>query len=222
MAAVEDADCHNVTKTDVEDGMNSSREGLMQMYRDLDPHARSLKSACSGLLFFSCLLCGSVEGVFGLIAACGVLCCAAPGSLGTAYAARCTRVMALLAAAMALCQIMVMSSLSWVLPEVPPAVEALCNDHATADTAALAVRERGAQKIVAFAATASRQLQEVAPEALANMRCERAIGFANDVLPYMVAVGFSLEFGLFITALLTAKAAKNITISARNMGANAM
>ena len=123
---------------------------------------------------------------------------------------------------MALCQIMVMSSLSWIMTEVPPAVEALCNDHAVADTATLVVRERGAQKIVAFAATASRQLQEMKPEALANMRCENAIGFANNVLPYMVAIGFSLEFGLFITALLTAKAAKNITISARNMGANAM
>ena len=63
---------------------NDSTEGLARMYQDLAPHALKLKSACTVLLLVSLFFCGSLEGLFGIMAAMSVLCCAAPGSLGTA------------------------------------------------------------------------------------------------------------------------------------------
>merc|ERR1719240_2562313 len=105
---------------------NDSSAGYARMCQDLEPYAKALRSACSILFIFSVFLFGSLEGVFGLCAACGVLCCAAPGSLGTAYAARCTRVLAILCAGTAFCQILVLSSFGMVMPDVIPAINELC------------------------------------------------------------------------------------------------
>ncbi len=62
---------------------------LTQMQIELQPLARKVRTAAAVLLIFSLLRMCSPAGFFGLIAASSVLCCAAPGSLGTAYASRC-------------------------------------------------------------------------------------------------------------------------------------
>merc|ERR1719424_1030147 len=81
----------------VETPQNDSSAGLARMYADLELPAAKLRGHAVVLLCISVLMCGEPSGFFGLVAAAGVLCCAAPGSLGTAYAARCTRVCALIA-----------------------------------------------------------------------------------------------------------------------------
>jgi len=209
---------------------NDSAEGLARMYQDLDPLAKALRSACSILFIFSVLLFGSLEGILGLCAACGVLCCAAPGSLGTAYAARCTRVLAILCAGAALCQIMVLSTVGVLVPDVAPALDDLCSEvHAEAadqttvgELPGVPLRQHAAQNLVAFVASGARRLQAVAPASLSDMKCERASAFVQNVLPTAVAVGLTFEFGLFIAALITAKASRRIMFEARRQGANAM
>merc|ERR1719183_2450987 len=99
--------------------INDSSSGLAQMYQDLNKPAAYLRSSATTLLLISIFFCGSLEGIFGLIAACGVLCCAAPGSLGTAYAARCTRIAAVLCAALALGQFLCLGALSMMMPHMP-------------------------------------------------------------------------------------------------------
>lgn len=97
------------------------------MYADLAPLAARLRGAAMGLLLFSCLFIGTLEGLFGLIAAAGVLCCAAPGSLGTAYAARCTRITATISATISLMHLMCLTMFAFaVLPEMPHAIEHAC------------------------------------------------------------------------------------------------
>ena len=88
------------------------------MYADLAPEALRVRSAACFLLGVSMFMCGSLEGFMGIIAACTILCCAAPGSLGTAYAARCARVAALLAAGFGAVHLVALSLFSVaVLPE---------------------------------------------------------------------------------------------------------
>merc|ERR1719375_2470024 len=73
------------------------------------------------------LFCGTLEGFFGLMAAAGVLCCAAPGSLGTAYASRCTKTLAVICASLAAFHLIAISVFSIaVLPEMPHAVMDMC------------------------------------------------------------------------------------------------
>ena len=97
------------------------------MYEDLTPLANHLRRAAHGLLFFSILFAFSIEGLFGLIAACGVLCCAAPGSLGVAYAARCTRITATISAVMAFLHIFCLATFSLtMMPEMPHAFHHVC------------------------------------------------------------------------------------------------
>ena len=109
--------------------LQDSSAGLAQMYDDLTPLANNLRRAAHALLFFSILFCGSLEGLFGLIAACGVLCCAAPGSLGVAYAARCTRITATICAVMALLHIICLATFSLaVLPQMPHAFHHVCTE----------------------------------------------------------------------------------------------
>merc|ERR1719335_1237158 len=106
---------------------NDSSEGLKRMYEDLEPLAKRLRSAATCLLFFSIMFMGSLEGLFGLVAATGVLCCAAPGSLGTAYAARCTRITAIICASLALMHLLCISTFATiVLPEMPAAIAKAC------------------------------------------------------------------------------------------------
>jgi len=108
--------------------VNDSSAGLACMYADLAPLAARLRSAAVPLLFFSLLFIGSLEGMFGLVAACGVLCCAAPGSLGTAYAARCTRITATISATLALMHMFCLSTFAFaVMPEMPAALHQLCH-----------------------------------------------------------------------------------------------
>jgi hypothetical protein len=65
--------------------------------------------------------------MFGMMAAAGVLCCAAPGSLGAAHAARCTRILAIFCASFAFFHMTFLAGFSLaVLPEMPSAVEAQC------------------------------------------------------------------------------------------------
>merc|ERR1719183_3441294 len=104
--------------------INDSSSGLAQMYQDLNKPAAYLRSSATTLLLISIFFCGSLEGIFGLLAATGVLCCAAPGSLGTAYAARCTRLLAIVSAALAFTHGMCLATFAFaVLPEMPAALD---------------------------------------------------------------------------------------------------
>ena len=97
------------------------------MYEDLAPYAMAVRSAAVPLLFFSAFYAGTLEGMFGLIAASGVLCCAAPGSLGVAHAAKCTRICALIAAMLALIHIFCITTFAlFVMPEMPKAFHQAC------------------------------------------------------------------------------------------------
>jgi hypothetical protein len=97
------------------------------MYADLAPFAAKVRGAALSLLFFSILFMGSLEGLFGLLAACGILCCAAPGALGTAHAARCARIMATVCAVLSLMHIMCLSTFAVVvMPEMPKAFHKQC------------------------------------------------------------------------------------------------
>jgi len=109
--------------------VTDSAAGLAQMYQDLAPLAARLRSAALPLLFFSILFMGSLEGMFGLAAAMGILCCSAPGSLGLAYSARCARVNALIAATIALMHIFCLSGFAlFILPDMPHAFRHVCAD----------------------------------------------------------------------------------------------
>jgi hypothetical protein len=114
--------------------VNDSSEGLSRMYNDLAPLAARVRGSATMLLFFSCLFMGTLEGLFGLIAATGVLCCAAPGSLGVAYAARCTRITATIAAVLAFMHVMCLTTFAVaVLPEMPYALDRACASEAKMD-----------------------------------------------------------------------------------------
>lgn len=107
--------------------VNDSSEGLARMLNDLAPLAARLRANATILLLFSVLFMGSLEGMFGMIAAIGLLCCAAPGPLGAAAAARCTRIMATVCATFALMHILCLSFFAVaVLPEMPHAFHHAC------------------------------------------------------------------------------------------------
>lgn len=78
--------------------VNDSASGLAQMYKDLEPHSEKLKTAARCLMIFSIFRLFSAGGMLGFLAACFTLCFAAPGSLGVAYSARYTRILAILSA----------------------------------------------------------------------------------------------------------------------------
>jgi len=189
-----DADVIDVT---VVPSQNDSSEGLANMYRDLAPAADRLRASAFSLLLLSFFFCGTLEGMFGLIAAASVLCCAAPGSLGTAYAARCTRIAAIVCAALALGEILMLGTLSMMVPHVPEAVQKMCDGvppppaahlaaapqqhhaeppaHAPMRTYELefealtipATAKEGAHTFVAIAVAGARRLQAVAPSSVA-------------------------------------------------------
>jgi hypothetical protein len=107
-----------------------SSEGLARMYADLDPLARHVRSAACTLLMFSFFFCGTLEGLFGLLAASCVLCCAAPGSLGVAHSSRCAKICAIFTATLALFHLLAISTFSIaVLPTMPVAVAQQCSAH---------------------------------------------------------------------------------------------
>lgn len=110
--------------------MQDSSEGLARLYADLDPLARHVRSAACTLLMFSFFFCGTLEGLFGLMAACCVLCCAAPGSLGVAHASRCAKICAVCTATLALLHLLAISTFAVaVLPTMPAAVAQTCTAH---------------------------------------------------------------------------------------------
>jgi len=217
---------------------NDSSEGLARMYADLELPAARLRSHAMILLCIAVLMCGEPAGFFGLVAAVGVLCCAAPGSLGTAYAARCTRIFALLSAFLALGQLMALLSLSFVLPELPAVLASHCEGHH--DVAKLAIvaegaqpdlafteppmrpmAERGAVVLVGYGAHAARKLQDVAPS-LKQVKCENLAEMADSMLPYMISTAMLIELCLFIAALNVAKSAARLMADARRFGANGL
>jgi len=188
------------------------------------------------LLGFSILVVGSptLEGVFGLVAACGVLCYAAPGSLGTAYAARCTRVCALICAGMAFFQALTLSTVALAIPHVPRKIMETCGEAAIEEpfepfvasqsdfelvidppTAA----EHGAKAVAIVVTTAARRMQDISGR---TIDCEMVAGFSQGVPPSLVQFFAFLELGLFVSAVATAKAAARLMSDARRFGANAL
>jgi len=216
--------------------VNDSSAGLARMYEDLAPGAARLRGAAISLLFFSILFMGSLEGLFGLIAAFGVLCCAAPGSLGTAYAARCTRITATVSAVIAFMHVTCMVTFAYaVLPEMPRAIHHVCPEMegvAVRQDAKLFVaphHEAGmlpsspATFVATVATTAARRLQEFSPPVeTATHACERAERFFTEAAPTVLLLGIFVEVGLFVSALMTAKAAARLMLQARACGANAL
>jgi hypothetical protein len=222
---------------------NDSSEGLARMYADLEEPAKKLRSSAFTLLLLSFLFCGSIEGIFAMIAALSVLCCAAPGSLGTAYAARCTRICAIVCAVVAFSQMMMLTAVSFMVPHMPEAVDSYCATMPVGgvvvatppDVKVVAVpspaddkplAKEGAHKVVAFAVSGLRKLQEVAT-ATAPMddqaaQCEKAAYFTAEVLPYFVFFASIAELCLFIAAMTTARRALHLVLLARSMGANGL
>jgi len=217
--------------------VNDSSSGLARMYEDLKPGAAALRRVASVLLCFSLLVLGSptLEGVFGLIAACGVLCCAAPGSLGTAYAARCTRICAIICAGIALFQALTLSAVAVTIPRVPQALMEVCGEEAIAslpepfeasqkyeaeialDTPSFS--QRGADAVVFVATSAARKLHAVSGR---DVDCERMAEFIDMLPPSMLHFFSFVELGLFASAYATARVAARLMSDARRFGANAL
>lgn len=101
------------------------------MYAELVPAAMRLRASAVSLMIISFLFCGSLEGFFGMVAAMSVLCCAAPGALGTVRTARAVRIAAVLCAAFALGQCVWLTALSFMMPHMPEAVGKACFDSIT-------------------------------------------------------------------------------------------
>jgi len=231
--------------------INDSSAGLQRMYADLEPLAARLRSACVTLLFFSILFCGSLEGMLGFVAATGVLCCAAPGSLGTAYAARCTRVMALMCAVLAFVHMMCLSTFAFaVLPEMPHALKHACMEQAKAveaprpsgiimeqqaiivsgiaadetnPDAELAVPTSSAHFFATVVVGGARRLQEMAPVVLEHPEpCARAERAFTQVAPFLLFAAVLVQLGLFFSAMSVAQHAGRLVLAARRFGANAI
>jgi len=220
---------------------NDSSDGLARMYADLAPEALRVRSAACFLLGVSMFMCGSLEGFMGIIAACTILCCAAPGSLGTAYAARCARVAALLAAGFGAVHLVALSLFSVaVLPEVPPAAAAMCDQAGQAGikfvpteaSNTLPITTASAQAVASVASHAARRLDAVfladgdamptPPSTVDAAHCERMTRFFKDVAPSMLLMAATFEAILVIAAMRTARACARLLQAARQYGANAL
>lgn len=238
-----------VEKVEAPEEQNDSSDGLARMYQDLQPYALKLKSSATVLLLVSIFFCGSLEGLFGIMAAMSVLCCAAPGSLGTAYAARCTKILAIVCAVIALSQLVALTAVSIMMPTMPHHIAEACdelNAHAVEDKTPMldaVPAQDGAvgspalvpessygeqqpvhtsQVLVTVIAAASRRLQQVAPETVKEIRCERAQAFVANVAPFLLLGAMIVETLMFMSALSTIKAATNLLKAARRYGANAI
>jgi len=217
---------------------NDSSEGLARMYADLAPEAMRVRSAAFLLLCVSMFMCGTLEGLMGMIAACSVLCCAAPGSLGTAYAARCARVAALLAAGFGAAHLVALSLFSvTVLPEVPPAMATMCDQADQAGLkmipaeapATLPITIASAQAVASVASHAARRLDAVfladadaPPSAMDAAHCERMGRIFKDVVPSVLLMAATFQAILVIAAARTARACARLLQAARQYGANAL
>ena len=117
-----------VTKGEpLEPAQNDSASGLAAMHKDLAPMAAQVKGGAAMLLVFSLFRLGSLQGILGLVAATGVLCCSAPGSLGTAYAARRARCTSLCAASFSLFTLLMIGCLYMhALPTLPARMHEQC------------------------------------------------------------------------------------------------
>jgi len=229
--------------------VNDSSEGLARMVADLAPFAARLRSSAFTLLLFSLLFMGTLEGMFGLIAAVGVLCCAAPGSLGTAHAARCTKICAIICATVSLMHIFCLSAFSvMVLPEMPHAFADACRDAQmeapaplkakltdmlVSSSAGPATSSTGSVEVVALTSSSSasaivatvtsaatRRLQEVGVVSSADAPCLRAERAFADAAPTLLLCAVLVETALFFSAISTAKAAGRLIAAARSFGAN--
>lgn len=221
---------------------NDSSSGLAQLYNDLAPDAARLRRCAHFLMFFSILHLCSLEGMFGLIAAASVLCCAAPGSLGTAYAARCTRVAATICAGLALSHVLVLTLFaSTVMPELPKALDEACAGlhqdhihafHDKAPPASIAMfhdKNVAVQTVAHYTAASARKLQVVQEVVFdrptmtpPHVHCEQITARALAAAPYMFLAAFLVESILFLAAIKTARASAYLIHKARAMGANAL
>jgi hypothetical protein len=218
---------------------NDSSSGLAQLYNDLAPDAARLRRCAHVLMFFSILHLCSLEGMFGLIAASSVLCCAAPGSLGTAYAARCTRIAATITAGLALSHVLFITFFaSTVMPDLPKALNEACAGlhqdhihafHDKAPPASIAMfhdKNVAVQTVAHYTAASARKLQEVVFDRSMMMppheHCEQITARALAAAPYMFVAALLVESFLFLAAIKTARASAYLMLKARAMGANAL
>lgn len=268
--------------------VNDTSDALQRMVNDLTPLAARLKAAATGLLLISILMCGSLEGLFGMFAAMGVLCCAAPGTLGTAvrarsratplsspsarfplsaerplttlppagapqYASRCTKICAMICAGLALGQLFCLAAVTVVMPALPAHMYDACEHLAAPPEAmkahkvagmemevvkaqdgsvpspAMVPEPKGAAIVttdhpmtVAIITTAARRLQEVAPESMSKIKCEKVEHFMVEIAPLLLLGAMVMETCLFLAALRTVKAAATLMRAARAYGANGM
>lgn len=233
--------------------VNDTSDALQRMVNDLTPLAARLKAAATGLLLISILMCGSLEGLFGMFAAMGVLCCAAPGTLGTAHASRCTKICAMICAGLALGQLFCLAAVTVVMPALPAHMYDACEHLAAPPEAmkahkvagmemevvkaqdgsvpspAMVPEPKGAAIVttdhpmtVAIITTAARRLQEVAPESMSKIKCEKVEHFMVEIAPFLLLGAMVMETCLFLAALRTVKAAATLMRAARAYGANGM
>lgn len=209
---------------------NDSRAGLMQMYADLTPLADQLKSSATLLFIFSLFYFCTLEGMFGLIAASGVLFCAAPGALGTAYAARCTRVCAILCAGLSLghlCAIMVvMSMLPAIYEKSDMCSDARFEHMPHPPPVAMGTWDWSTDAFAESVSTAGRKLSVAMPAAMpaafGEVECEEMSSFFQKMAPVIIMSAAAINLCLFISAVKTAKRAALLVREARRMGANAI
>jgi len=211
--------------------VNDSSQGLAQLYLDLQPYAFRVRRCAFSLLMFSIFNLCSLEGIFGMVAACGVLCCAAPGSLGVAYAARCARISATIAAGLALSHVVVLSMVSFaVLPEMPHALDRACEGATPASPFALHMltdKHAAAETVALGLSHAARKLQEVgvpmlAPALPESQRCEEMARMMSKAAQPFIASVIIMRFGLFLSAFMLSVASGILIRKARSFGANAM
>lgn len=232
----------------VEDPGRSS-SGLARMYEDLLPHSLRVRSAACLLFAMSLFMCGSLEGLFGLIAASSILFCAAPGSLGVAYASRCARIAAVIAASIGIMHLFALAAVSLaVLPSMPAAAQELCTreaqlhpdapalklvapdvapDWVGASNAPVATPPSSSTMIASVASAAARKLEEVMladgeSPASEAAHCARIGRFFQEMAPTLLLGCATIEACLVFAALRLAYACAAMVRVARQMGANAL
>jgi len=185
---------------------SASADGLASLYVELQPLANKIKVFARALLVVSLLRLASIEGLLGILSSLAVLCWAAPGSLGVAYASRQARMMAWLSASgAALGLIGALSFAVTMMPDINGYVYSAC----------LKAKELELDETLG-----SLLMSEDTPAGADA--CEAAATTTEKVLPSLLVLFSFVEVSLFILAVAVGKMANLLVLKARACGANAI
>jgi len=187
---------------------SASPDGLASLYVELQPLANKIKVFARALLVVSLLRLASIEGLLGILSSLAVLCWAAPGSLGVAYASRQARMMAWLSASgAALGLIGALSFAVTMMPDINGYVYSAC----------LKAKEL---ELLHDGNIESVLMSEDTPAG--TDACEAAATTTEKVLPSLLVLFSFVEVSLFILAVAVGKMANLLVLKARACGANAI